>query len=88
MYKTELDKLTHNLVTKLNENLRLSLKNHTEYLEKTLLELFDSQQNEIISQISRNINLDNAIADEVKKQGVITGSYAQLINLKNEVISS
>ena len=88
LYKTSLDELTVSMVKDLNDNIRLSLKNHTEYLEVKLLQLFDRQENSIIAQISRNTHLDNAIADETNKQQLISNSYTQLTALKNEVMSS
>ncbi|MGK7942155.1 MAG: dynamin family protein [Crocosphaera sp.] len=88
MYKTELDKFTRNLVLELNKNIRRSLKNHTEYLHEALLELFEESRNKIISQVARNINLNDAIKTEMKKQQIITSNYAELVKLKTVILSS
>jgi hypothetical protein len=88
IYKTKLEECTQKLVKELNTNIWYSLKNHTEYLEGKLLELFKDCEDEIFSQISLNIKLDEAITYEVAKQTTITNSYQKLINLKSSIISS
>jgi len=88
MYKDKLEQCTKKLVKELNTNIWYSLKNHAEYLEEKLLELFNDCQDEISSQIAQTIKLDEAIASEVTKQTTITNSYEKLITLKSSIKSS
>lgn len=88
MYKDKLEECTKKLVKELNTNIWYSLKNHAEYLEEKLLELFNDCQDEISSQIAQTIKLDEAIASEVTKQTTITNSYEKLITLKSSIKSS
>jgi len=69
----------------LNPNICYSLKNHAEYLEEKLLELFKDCQGKISSQIAQTTELDEAIASEVTKQTTITNSYEKLITLKSSI---
>ncbi|MFM8298863.1 MAG: hypothetical protein ACKN9A_10815, partial [Microcystis aeruginosa] len=88
MYKDKLEECTKKLVQELNTNIWYSLKNHAEYLEEKLLELFNDCQDEISSQIAQTIKLDEAIASEVTKQTTITNSYQKLITLQSSIKSS
>ncbi|MDB9433992.1 dynamin family protein [Microcystis aeruginosa] len=88
MYKDKLEECTKKLVKELNTNIWYSLKNHAEYLEEKLLELFNDCQDEISSQIAQTIKLDEAIASEVTKQTMITNSYQKLITLQSSIKSS
>ncbi|MDB9505697.1 dynamin family protein [Microcystis aeruginosa CS-338/01] len=88
MYKDKLEECTKKLVKELNTNIWYSLKNHAEYLEEKLLELFNDCQDEISSQIAQTIKLDEAIASEVTKQTTITNSYQKLITLQSSIKSS
>lgn len=88
MYKDKLEECTKKLVKELNPNICYSLKNHAEYLEEKLLELFNDCQDEISSQIAQTIKLDEAIASEVTKQNTITNSYQKLITLQSSIKSS
>jgi GTP-binding protein EngB required for normal cell division len=88
MYKDKLEECTRKLVKELNTNIWYSLKNHAEYLEEKLLELFNDCQDEISSQIAQTIKLDEAIAAEVTKQTTITNSYQKLITLQSSIKSS
>lgn len=88
MYKDKLEECTKKLVKELNTNIWYSLKNHAEYLEEKLLELFNDCQDEISSQIAQTIKLDEAIASEVTKQTTITNSYEKLITLKSSIMGS
>ncbi len=88
MYKDKLEECTKKLVKELNINIWYSLKNHAEYLEEKLLEIFNDCQDEISSQIAQTIKLDEAIASEVTKQTTITNSYQKLITLQSSIKSS
>ena len=72
----------------MNQNIRRTLENHTEDLEKELLELFDNYQDEITKKIARNINLDGLIIEELTKQKTITDSYVKLVNLKRAILEN
>jgi GTPase Era involved in 16S rRNA processing len=87
-YKTEVTKLVEELSKNLNYWIRLSIKNHAEDLEQELIELFDRSRSSIASQIARSINLDNTVADETKKQMVITQEHNKLNELKSSILKS
>jgi len=87
MYKTELDKFVEKLVPELNKNLKLSLKNHIEYLEKELLRLIDDEESRhsIRGQIRRNLKLADLVKKEIEKQTIFTKSYEELLKLRSAV---
>lgn len=88
MYQTKLEEFIETIVIPLNQNIRRTLENHTEDLEKELLELFDNYQDEITKKIARNINLDAVIIEEVTKQKTITDSYVRLVNLRRAILEN
>lgn len=85
MYKDKLEEYIRETIQELNPNILYSLKNHAEYLEEKLLELFKDCQGKISSQIAQTTELDEAIASEVTKQTTITNSYEKLITLKSSI---
>lgn len=82
-YSAELVNLVENLVIKLNQSLRRSVKNHTRSLEEDLVKIIDERRVSISTQIFRKVKISEAVAHEVQKRDVIGKSYAGLLRLED-----
>jgi hypothetical protein len=82
-YSAELVNLVENLVVKLNQSLRRSVKNHTRSLEEDLVKIIDERRVSISTQIFRKVKISEAVAHEVQKRDVIGKSYAGLLRLED-----
>ncbi|MEM9089054.1 MAG: dynamin family protein [Cyanobacteria bacterium P01_F01_bin.53] len=82
-YKNAFMAIADNLTSRLNKYIRGSVMNHVEYIEKELLHVLRQQEELITAQISRKVEVSDAIAQEKQKRTAIKNTYTALVNLKN-----
>jgi GTPase Era involved in 16S rRNA processing len=86
-YQNELIEFTKYLIDKINNNVRISIKNHAEYLKQELSQLFKDQKDIIVTQIGQRLNVDEAVSLEQQKRNTINNSYDLLVDLDKNIVT-
>lgn len=84
-YKTESIRIIQCLAGSLNAAIQNSVKNHTEFLEENLIQLFDSEKRAISLEVSRNLKLSEEVAFEIRRQATISSAYQIIFELEHQV---
>lgn len=84
-YREGLKRYADDLKDRINKYMAVAIKNHAEYLEKELIDLFDKMQESITGQITESANFSKEIEREQKKQSLIKDSSDKLNNILKQL---